>query len=557
MIPVDDLLQPFAITTPLYYVNAVPHIGSAYTTIAADALARFHRLQGRPTLFITGTDEHGQKIQRTAEQRGKAPQDHCNEIVASFQTLWDALLIQYDRFSRTTDRRHEKIVQEFFQRVDRQGDIYLGQQQGWYCVACEEFKEERELLEGASPSEPASGEASGAVRTEKRCPTHTNQAVEWRDERNYFFRLSKYQSALEDLYERQPDFIQPASRRNEVLNFVKQGLQDFSISRVNVSWGFPMPTDPDHTLYVWFDALLGYVTALLDPALDLDAVSLDRALSQWWPINLHLIGKDILRFHAVYWPAMLMSAELPLPQQVFGHGFLTKDGQKMGKSLGNTLDPIELVETYGPDAVRYYFLKEIEFGRDGDFQETRFVHSLNADLANDLGNLLNRTLSMAKRYCQQQVPNLSGADFPEDHPLKQLGQALETQVPQAYGDLAFSKVCETVLHLVRSGNKYLDQEAPWSRYKAGDQAAVEQILYAVLESVRLAAYWLSPIIPTLSTRIYQQLGFSVDFNNLTDLGATVKEKGHQCWGTLPSGQALQTPDPIFRTLELPSQGSEN
>ncbi|MEB3272624.1 MAG: methionine--tRNA ligase [Prochlorothrix sp.] len=545
-------MPPFALTTPLYYVNDIPHIGSAYTTIAADALARFHRLQGHPTLLITGTDEHGQKIQRTAEQRQKSPQAHCDEVVEGFQRLWDQLLIQYDRFSRTTDRRHETIVRDFFQRVEAKGDIYLGQQQGWYCVACEEFKEERELLGPATGETSAEPQAKASASAPKRCPIHSNQAVEWRDERNYFFRLSKYQSALEELYATQPDFIQPASRRNEVLNFVKQGLQDFSISRVNLDWGFPVPSDPEHTLYVWFDALLGYVTALLDPDLPPEEISLDRALSQWWPINLHLIGKDILRFHAVYWPAMLMSAELPLPDRVFGHGFLTKDGQKMGKSLGNTLDPVALVNTYGPDAVRYYFLKEIEFGRDGDFQEIRFVQSLNADLANDLGNLLNRTLSMAKRYCQQQVPALSGTDFPDDHLLKQLGQSLESQVPQAYGTLAFSNACESVLNLVRSGNKYLDQEAPWSRYKAGDQAAVEQILYAVLESVRLAAYWLAPIIPTLSTRIYQQLGFSVDFNDFTNLQATVGDKDHHCWGVLPGGQTLETPNPIFRTLELPN-----
>ncbi|WP_353260030.1 methionine--tRNA ligase [Prochlorothrix hollandica] len=526
--------KPFAITTPLYYVNTVPHIGSAYTTIAADALSRFHRLQGHPTLFITGTDEHGQKIQRMAEQRQLSPQEHCDEIVGGFKTLWDKLLIRYDRFSRTTDPRHETIVGEFFQRVKEQGDIYLGQQQGWYCVACEEFKEERELLDGDLP--------------EKRCPIHSNQSVEWRDERNYFFRLSKYQAALEALYDSQPDFIQPPSRRNEVLSFVKRGLQDFSISRINLDWGFPVPGDPEHTLYVWFDALLGYVTALLEPD---DEVSLDRALAQWWPINLHLIGKDILRFHAVYWPAMLMSAGLPLPDRVFGHGFLTKDGQKMGKSLGNTLDPVALVDTYGADAVRYYFLKEIEFGRDGDFQQTRFVHSLNADLANDLGNLLNRTLTMAKRYCQQQVPALSGADFPADHPLKQVGQSLQERVPQAYHAVAFSVVCEGVLELVRLGNKYLDREAPWSRYKAGDQAAVEQILYGVLESVRLGAYWLSPIIPSLSTAIYQQLGFSVDFNDFTNLHVTLGNNTHHTWGILPGGQPLQDPTPIFRTLDLP------
>ncbi|MEM8603062.1 MAG: methionine--tRNA ligase, partial [Cyanobacteria bacterium P01_H01_bin.121] len=330
--------SPFAVTTPLYYVNDVPHVGSAYTTMAADALARFMRLQGRPTLLITGTDEHGQKIQRTAEKAGRSPQAHCDLIVKGFEDLWGKLDIQFDRFSRTTASKHEAIVREFFGRVQAQGDIYLGQQQGWYCVACEEFKEERDLLEN------------------KHCPIHTNQAVEWRDEGNYFFRLSKYQDRLLELYDAQPDFIQPASRRNEVLSFVKRGLQDFSISRVNMDWGFPVPNDPDHTLYVWFDALLGYVTALLNPD---DQPTLENALSYWWPINLHLIGKDILRFHAVYWPAMLMSADLPLPKQVFGHGFLTKDGQKMGKSLGNTLNPFELVEEYGSDAVRYYFLKEI------------------------------------------------------------------------------------------------------------------------------------------------------------------------------------------------------
>ncbi|MEB3178146.1 MAG: methionine--tRNA ligase, partial [Nostocaceae cyanobacterium] len=335
MNPLEKRKNTFAVTTPLYYVNALPHIGSAYTTMAADALTRFQRLQGRSALLITGTDEHGQKIQQSAEQQGQDPQSFCDQMSASFTSLWQKLNIKYDRFIRTTTDRHQVIVKEFFQRVWDKDDIYLGQQQGWYCVSCEEFKEERELLEG------------------KRCPIHTNKQVEWRDEQNYFFRLSKYQEQLLELYRERPDFIQPESRRNEVLNFVKQGLQDFSISRVNLDWGFPVPTDPNHTLYVWFDALLGYVTALLEPE---EEPTLENALAKWWPINLHLIGKDILRFHAVYWPAMLMSAEVPLPEKVFGHGFLTKDGQKMGKSLGNTLDPVELLDKYGADAVRYYFL---------------------------------------------------------------------------------------------------------------------------------------------------------------------------------------------------------
>ena len=360
--------QQFALTTPLYYVNGVPHIGSAYTTITADAIARFQRLQGKSVLLITGTDEHGQKIQRTAEAQNLAPQVHCDRIVESFKDLWEQLNIKYDRFSRTTANNHHTIVNQFFERVWQQEDIYLARQQGWYCVSCEEFKEERELIE------------------DHHCAIHTNKQAEWRDEENYFFRLSKYQSLLEELYESQPDFIQPPSRRNEVLNFVQQGLKDFSISRVNLDWGFAVPTDDKHTIYVWFDALLGYITALLEPESE---VSLDAALARWWPINLHLIGKDILRFHAVYWPAMLASAGLPLPKKVFGHGFLTKDGLKMGKTLGNTIDPFDLVARYGADAVRYYFLKEIELGKDGDFNETRFINVLNADLAGFRDRWLN------------------------------------------------------------------------------------------------------------------------------------------------------------------------
>jgi methionyl-tRNA synthetase len=519
--------QTFALTTPLYYVNALPHIGSAYTTLAADAFARFQRLRGLDVLLITGTDEHGQKIQRTAEQVGKPPQQHCDDIVAGFEALWRQLNIHYDRFSRTTSPRHQAIVDAFFQRVSENDDIYLGQQQGWYCVACEEFKEERDLLEG------------------NRCPIHTNQPVEWRDEENYFFRLSKYQDRLEQFYANQPEFIQPETRRNEVLSFVRRGLQDFSISRVNLDWGFPVPGNPKHTLYVWFDALLGYVTALLDPD---DEPTLENALRQWWPINLHLIGKDILRFHAVYWPAMLMSAELPLPGQVFGHGFLTKDGLKMGKSLGNTLDPVELVERFGADAVRWYFLREIEFGRDGDYQEERFVNIVNADLANDLGNLLNRTLGMVRKYCGQQVPSADLTRLAADHPLKQLGDRLGEQVSDAYQRLAFKDACEACLALVQECNKYIDGRSPWSLFKQGAQAEVDEILYTVLESVRLAAYLLSPVIPGISSEIYRQLGYPVHFDHQPQ--ATAPFSQHSQWGILPAAQCLADASPVFRKLEL-------
>jgi len=519
----------FTLTTPLYYVNALPHIGSAYTTIAADAIARWQRLQGKSVLLITGTDEHGQKIQRTAEHLGRSPQDHCDEIVMGFKKLWACLNIQYDRFSRTTDPRHQVIVKEFFERVWQQGDIYLGQQQGWYCVACEEFKEERELVAGY-------------------CPIHPQQVAEWRDEQNYFFRLSQYQDKLEALYQQQPDFIQPEPRRNEVLSFVKQGLQDFSISRLDLPWGIPIPEDPHHTLYVWFDALLGYITALLEPDQE---VSLDNALARWWPAQLHLIGKDILRFHAVYWPAMLMSAGLPLPNCVFGHGFLTKDGQKMGKSSGNTLDPFKLAERYGADATRYYFLKEIEFGRDGDFNEIRFVNTLNADLANDLGNLLNRTLKMAHKYCGGCVPDVDGEQISPENPLKAIALNLGEQVAQAYDCLAFSDACTATLSLVKTGNKYIDDRAPWALYKQGDQGGVAQVLYSVLESSRLAAYLLSPIIPNLSTAIYRQLGLGVDFNPKVP-ASPMRFEGHAVWGLLPANQPLADPEPIFRRLKLPN-----
>lgn len=524
--------RKFAVATPIYYVNDVPHIGSAYTTIAADVVARFQRLQGRSALMITGTDEHGQKIQRAAEALGRSPQEHCDLLAASFKSLWEKLNIQTDRFIRTTSPRHEAIVRSIFQRVYDRGDIYSGHQQGWYCVSCEEFKEERDLL------------------PQNRCALHPNKEVEWRDEQNYFFRLSKYQTQLEQLYQDSPDFIQPESRRNEVLSFVGQGLQDFSISRVNVDWGIPLPIDPSHTIYVWFDALLYYVTASLEPDAE---PTIENALAGWWPINLHVIGKDILRFHAVYLPAMLMSAGLPLPGEVFGHGFLTRDGQKMGKSLGNVIDPFDLVDRFGSDAVRYYFLKEIEFGRDGDFGETRFVHILNADLANDLGNLLNRTVQMAHKYCDRHVPNLAAADIPADHVLKSKGLLLGEQVTAAYESLAFSQACEAVLAIVRSSNKFIDDQAPWSLYKQGNQAAVEQVLYAVLESVRLAAYLLSPIIPGISTTIYQQLGFEVDFNDLQNdpNRATIAFSQHVTWGILPVGQALGNPQPVFRRLDLP------
>jgi methionyl-tRNA synthetase len=530
----------FTVTTPLYYVNDIPHIGHAYTTMAADTIARWHRLKHHDVLLITGTDEHGQKIERTAIAAGVDPQVHCDRIVARFDSLWSKLNIQYDRFSRTTAPNHQTIVKDFFQRAWESGDIYKGTQQGWYCVSCEEFKEERDLL------------------ADQHCPLHPSKQVEWRDESNYFFRLSKYQQQLEALYAECPDFILPNSRRNEVLKFVAQGLQDFSISRVNVDWGIPFPTDPDQTIYVWFDALVGYITALLDPGIE---PTLDNALRQRWPINLHLIGKDILRFHAVYWPAMLMSAGLPIPDRVFAHGYFTKDGKKISKSEGNAIDPIDLVDRYGAEPLRYYFLKGIEFGQDGDFNETRFIEIVNADLANNLGNLVNRTLNMAKKYCQGRVPDCNAEDISADNPLKILGQELGIQVSLAYNNLAFKEAGAAIISLAHASNKYIDDLAPWTLFKQDRHAELAQVLYAALESARLSAYLLSPIVPKISTDIYRQLGLEIDFdlvcgNSLSRLNADGLElpvdwEHHQEWGILKANHLLGEPQPIFAKLELP------
>jgi methionyl-tRNA synthetase len=524
--------QTFSLTTPLYYVNDLPHIGHAYTTMAADVLARFHRLHGREVMMITGADEHGQKIERTAIAQGVLPQEHCDRVVSGFQKLWQSYDIQFDRFIRTTDQHHEAIVREFFERVLAQGDIYQGQQQGWYCVACEEFKEERDLL------------------PEHHCPLHPSKAAEWRDETNYFFRLSKYQAQLEQLYSDRPEFIQPNSRRNEVLNFVKQGLQDFSISRVNVEWGIPLPNDPAQTIYVWFDALLGYISALVDPGLE---PTLANATSRFWPVNVHIIGKDILRFHAVYWPAMLMSAGLPLPGMVFGHGFFTKDGRKMSKSEGNTIDPQVLVDRYGAEALRYYFLKSFEFGQDGDFNEARFVEMVNADLANGLGNLLNRTMGMVNKYCGSAVPDCDVVNISAEHPLKLIGHDLGDRVAQEYTKLSFHRVCAEVLEIIRASNKYIDDIAPWALYKQGQQSELQEVLYSLLESVRLASFLLAPVIPKIATAVYQQLGLTIDFDVLQSTEQTIDTNLHSCWGFLAVGQALGSPHPVFVRLELSSE----
>ena len=473
----------YTLTTPLYYVNDRPHLGSAYTTLACDALARFHRLRGETVRFVTGCDEHGQKIQRTAEAAGVSPQEHCDAVSRSYRELWDRWQISHDAFIRTTDPRHRQIVNQFFARVEASGDVIEGRQQGWYCVACEEFKDD-----------PPQAEAP-------ECGIH-QRPLEWRDEVNLFFRLSRYQQAIEALIAR-PDFILPASRRREVENFVAQGLRDFSISRRHVPWGLPVPGHEGHTFYVWFDALLGYLTALLPEDGPLE---LEQLAAHGWPAQLHVIGKDILRFHAVYWPAMLMSAGLPLPERVFGHGFLTREGQKMGKSLGNVLDPDLLLERCGRDAVRWYLLRDIPFGDDGDFQQQRFTDLVNNDLANTIGNLLNRTSSMARRWFEESVPP-EGGGADAGHPLAVASLQARVEVIAGFEALDFRRAAEAALQLAISANGFLNDQAPWSRMKQeGQRESVASDLYAVLEATRWIALLLAPLLPDLSSRMLDQLG---------------------------------------------------
>ncbi|KAL2530291.1 methionyl-tRNA synthetase/methionine--tRNA ligase/MetRS (cpMetRS) [Forsythia ovata] len=519
--------EAFVLTTPLYYVNAPPHMGSAYTTIAADAIARFQRLLRKKVILITGTDEHGEKIASAAAANGSSPREHCDSVSQAYKLLWRDLDIAYDKFIRTTDSKHEALVKEFYSKVLANGDIYRADYEGLYCVNCEEYKDEKELLENNC------------------CPMHLKPCVR-RKEDNYFFALSKYQKRLEDTLTENPDFVQPSFRLNEVQGWVKSGLRDFSISRASVDWGIAVPNDDKQTIYVWFDALLGYISALLD---DKEQPNLQSAISSGWPASLHLIGKDILRFHAVYWPAMLMSAGLSLPKMVFGHGFLTKDGLKMGKSLGNTLEPTDLVHRFGSDAVRYFFLKEVEFGSDGDYSEDRFINIINAHLANTIGNLLNRTLGLLKKNCQSTLA-IDSAIAAEGNALKDTVEKLVEKARLHYENLELSAACEAVLEIGNAGNVYIDGQAPWSLFKKGGSAfeIAAKDLVIVLEALRIIAIALYPITPRLCLRIYTQLGYSEDQFNAVTWNDTK-------WGGLKRGQVMAQPNPVFGRIELETEAN--
>jgi len=482
-------MAKFYVTTPIYYVNDVPHIGHAYTTIAADVLARYHRLFGDDVFFLTGTDEHGQNIERIAEEHGVSPQEYCDGIVAKFKELWQLLDVSNDYFIRTTDARHIQAVQKFASALLASGDVYRGRYAGWYCRRCEAFYQPDELLPG------------------ELCPVH-NRPVEWTEEDNYFFALSKYQRKLEHLIG-ETDFALPETRRNELMGVLKQGLQDFSISRERVRWGVPLPAEPDQVLYVWVDALLNYITAI-------GYGDDQETFNHYWPAELQLMAKEIIRFHCLYWPAMLMSVGLPVPKRVFAHGWLTKDGQKLSKTTGNIIDPFELVGRFGSDAVRYFFLREGAFGADWDYTDLAFVRRYNADLANDFGNLLNRTTQMVLRYFDGQVPAPSAEEQAADRPLKEAADALGQRVAEAVERLALQDLLIETWAVVEQANKYVQENAPWELAKArraGSEEAGKRlatVLYNLVDVLRLLANCVSAVMPNKAARLLSQLGLDLD-----------------------------------------------
>lgn len=499
------------ITTPIYYPSDNLHIGHAYTTVAADAFARYHRLLGEDVLFVTGTDEHGQKIQKQAEIHGSTPQAFVDPIVAFIQDpLWRRLGISYDDFIRTTEGRHKKVVQSVFSRLLEQGDIYKGTYEGWYCLPDESFWTESKLENG-------------------KCPD-CGRPVQRVSQESYFFRLSRYQDRIEQYLLDHPEFVQPVSRRNEMLGFIGMGLEDLSISRKGMSWGVAVPNDPDHVIYVWFDALINYLTAAgyeQDP----------ERFAKTWPANVHLVGKEIVRFHSVIWPIMLMALGLPLPKRVFGHGWLLIGDRKIGKSLGNAVDPLALIDRYGVDAVRYYLLREVPFGADGSYTEDALVLRINVDLANDLGNLLSRTTAMIERFAQGRIPRFDPAV--DDQVLAKEIAATHDKVQKTMNQLEISGAMAAIWQLVNVANKYIETSQPWALARDDSQRSrLNNVLYTLAETLRVISVLLSPFLLDTPTKIRAQLGLHEPVGQLKEA----------VFGGLEPGTPIERGTPLFPRL---------
>jgi len=460
--------KKFYITTPIYYVNSYPHIGHSYTTLACDIVSRYKKSRGVPVHFLTGTDEHGINIEKAAQAAGVSPKEWADKVAAAYKELWKTLNIEYDDFIRTTDRRHEETVQAIFEILLKKGDIYLGHYSGMYCNSCETYMDETE--------------APGCV-----CPIHKKPLVEVKEE-TYFFKLSKYQDALLKFYENNPGFLSPSFRAAEIVNFVKSGLKDLSVTRTKVAWGIPVLSNPAHTVYVWFDALINYVSAAGYGSPDFDKL---------WPADVHLIGKEIFRFHAVIWPAMLMALGVALPKKVFAHGWWTVEGEKMSKTLGNIVDPKKVADEYGLDPLRFFLFREVPFGADGDFSMDAFVRRYNADLANDLGNLLSRTLNMAAKY-----GDLPGGEH--KCALTEKASALDKEIEAQMDALALDKALELIWSLIGEMNKYIDEKKPWALAKT-DEPAAKAVITDLIFSLRRVAEWVTPFMPATGAEMQKRL----------------------------------------------------
>ena len=514
--------DPYYITTAISYPNGKPHIGHAYEAIAADAIARFHRLSGRDVRFQTGTDEHGLKMVQTARDKGVEVADLAREMSNQFQAMCDKLNISYDNFQRTTDPAHHKASVAIWEAMQASGDLYLDRYEGWYSVRDEAFYEEKELVD-----------REGGV---KLSPQGT--PVEWTVEESWFFKLSKYEKPLLELYENQPDFIRPESRRNEIVRFVEGGLRDLSISRTSFDWGVKVPGSPDHVMYVWVDALTNYLTGLGYPDMDGD-------MAKYWPASLHLIGKDIVRFHAVYWPAFLMSAGLPLPKQVFGHGFLlARGGEKMSKSVGNVVDPIELADRYGVDALRYFLLREVSFGQDGSWSEEAIVTRCNAELANSFGNLAQRVLSFIAKNCDGILPWGGDADA-GDSPQGDVHDACRTEFMREFKDAAMSSAIEAWMRAVYQCNQYIDAQAPWA-LRQTDPERMKAVLAVLVVCIRDLAITIWPVIPGSADAILDQLCVPLAERNYAAMADTGWYKR-----LTDAGTRISAPSGVFPRLELP------